>query len=82
MGESTSNEKKSFDFENLPLELQWEFARLGAGYSIRSVHNGQYLTIETGMQDVVTNAFPVSWALELDTFEADVWRYVQAVRLS
>jgi len=53
---------------------QWEFARLGAGYSIRSVHNGQYLTIETSMQDVVANIFPVSWAFESDTFETDVWR--------
>ncbi|TFK38581.1 hypothetical protein BDQ12DRAFT_723412 [Crucibulum laeve] len=57
---------------------QWIFSPLGAGYSIQSVYNGHYLTIENLNPaepiKVVASKFPMSWALEPDGFEEDVWR--------
>jgi len=56
---------------------QWEFSRLGPGYSIRSLYTGGYITLESGVIEgasLIATAFPTSWALEADDFEAGVWR--------
>jgi len=53
---------------------QWHFERLGAGWSIRSVHTGSYLTIEKGLGDrfpVVANAYPVAWAAHEEPSEEE-----------
>lgn len=52
---------------------------LGAGYSIRSVHSGHYITVDSGIGDgvsLIASLFPVSWEVEADTFEEGTWRYV------
>ncbi|KAK0455729.1 uncharacterized protein EV420DRAFT_557752 [Desarmillaria tabescens] len=54
---------------------QWEFATLGAEYSIRNVSNGSYLSIDfkNGLQElrpqVVALSYPVIWYVKL--YEAD-----------
>jgi len=55
---------------------QWEFAPLGEGYSIRSLYNGHYLTIEEGIHDgvrIIASRYPTSWALEVNDFEKGTW---------
>ena len=44
--------------------VQWLFAPLGDGYTIRSVLSGLYLTVEAGVSEgavLVATPFPVSW---------------------
>lgn len=55
---------------------QWEISPMGAGYSIRSVHNGNYVTIESGLADgtVVANPYPVSWVFDASDPEENVWK--------
>ncbi|KAF8151490.1 hypothetical protein B0H34DRAFT_130698 [Crassisporium funariophilum] len=60
---------------------KWEFARLGPGYSIRSLFNSAYITLQIGERDglnhgasLTVSQYPVSWALEADDFEAGIWR--------
>jgi hypothetical protein len=55
---------------------QWEFTPLGQGYSIRSMYNGHYLTIEDGIQQgtrIIASPYPVSWALEAVDLEQGIW---------
>jgi hypothetical protein len=50
---------------------------LGSGYSIRSPYTGGYITLETGVIEgatLIATAFPMSWVVEADDFEAGVWR--------
>jgi len=56
---------------------QWEISPLGAGYSIRSVHTGNYVTIESGLANgttVVANPYPVSWVFDASDCKEDVWK--------
>lgn len=57
---------------------QWEISPLGAGYSIKSVHTGNYVTIESGLANgttVVANPYPVSWVFDpSDCGKEDVWK--------
>lgn len=58
---------------------RWEFATLGAGYSIRSVYNGSYLSIDfKALHDlrphVVASSFPVSWDVKLYDADNGVYR--------
>ncbi|KAJ3506077.1 hypothetical protein NLJ89_g7073 [Agrocybe chaxingu] len=58
-------------------ELQWEFSRLGPGYSIRCLYNGAYITLGSGISEggnLIATPYPVSWAIEADDFEAGVYR--------
>ncbi|KAF8968533.1 hypothetical protein BDZ97DRAFT_1915985 [Flammula alnicola] len=56
---------------------KWEFTRLGPGFSIRSLFNGAYITLESGIIEgatMIASAYPVSWAVEVDDFEAGIYR--------
>ncbi|SJL01095.1 uncharacterized protein ARMOST_04411 [Armillaria ostoyae] len=58
---------------------RWEFATLGAGYSIRSVYNGSYLSIDfktlhEPRPHVVASSFPVSWDVKMYDAENGVYR--------
>ncbi|PPQ69124.1 hypothetical protein CVT26_003572 [Gymnopilus dilepis] len=56
---------------------KWEFAKLGAGYSIQSKHNGSYITLKSELGEdaaLIATPYPVSWELEADSYEPDVWR--------
>lgn len=56
---------------------------MGAGYSIRSVHNGNYVTIESGLADgtVVANPYPVSWVFDASDPEENDWVAEQRIML-
>ncbi|CAA7264521.1 unnamed protein product [Cyclocybe aegerita] len=56
---------------------QWEFSRLGPGYSISCLYNGMYMTLGSGISEggnMIAIPYPVSWAVEADDFEAGVYR--------
>jgi len=56
---------------------KWEFAKLGAGYSIQSKHNGSFITLKSDLAEnggLVATPYPVSWDLEADPYEAGLWR--------
>lgn len=59
-------------------DCKWEVKPLGAGYSIRSVLNGRYLTVENGANDgahIIATPYPVSWSVEPFYAERESWRY-------
>ncbi|EIW77949.1 carbohydrate-binding module family 13 protein [Coniophora puteana RWD-64-598 SS2] len=45
---------------------KWEFSPLGAGYSIKGMHSGTYLTCETVQMNatIIATPYPVSWSVE------------------
>lgn len=58
---------------------RWEFATLGAGYSIRSTYNGSYLSVDFKTlrelrPHVVASSFPVSWDVKMYDAENGVYR--------
>ncbi|KAF9467500.1 hypothetical protein BDZ94DRAFT_960420 [Collybia nuda] len=58
------------------LNQQWEVKQLGNGYSICSVLNGHYLTVEKGVYDgahIIATPYPVSWSVEPFDLERDSW---------
>lgn len=67
----------------MSLVVQWKFEPLGPGYSIRSLSNGSYMTVEAGIGNgvpIVGSPFPVSWELEADRSERGVWRQVESTK--
>lgn len=57
---------------------QWELTALGAGFAIRSVYNGAYLSIDLGSErkNIVGTMFPVSWDIRgLDSKQSGLYRY-------
>ncbi|KAK0455691.1 uncharacterized protein EV420DRAFT_1552763 [Desarmillaria tabescens] len=59
---------------------RWEFATLGAGYSIRSVYNGTYLSIDFKALNerrphIVASSFPVSWDVKLYDADNGLYRF-------
>jgi hypothetical protein len=65
---------------NVEQVSQWEFARLGKGWTIKSVCSGLYLTIQRGgtqtQVPITTNKYPVAWHLEIDDFDPTMVRSV------
>lgn len=67
------------------LKSQWELERLGPGYTIRSLYNGAYITLESGIASgatIIGTPYPVSWAVEPDDWEAGIYRYCGTVELN
>ncbi|KAF5319283.1 hypothetical protein D9619_008362 [Psilocybe cf. subviscida] len=56
---------------------KWDIERLGPGYTIRSIYNGSYVTLDSGIASGATligTPYPVSWAVEPDDWEAGIYR--------
>ncbi|KAG7094027.1 hypothetical protein E1B28_007649 [Marasmius oreades] len=56
---------------------QWTFERLGAGYSIRNVRNGAYLSVNLKNaigQPIETSYYPVSWELVVFDSQNNIYR--------
>ncbi|KAI0315945.1 hypothetical protein OF83DRAFT_1061200 [Amylostereum chailletii] len=56
---------------------QWEFSKLGAGFAIRNIRNGGYLSIadfgalaREGGAPVVATSFPMSWDVEAQSIDS------------
>lgn len=49
--------------------LQWEFAALGKGWTVKNVASGLYLTIEKGIGagvPIVASEYPVAWNVQIE----------------
>lgn len=56
------------------LRLQWEIIPLGAGYAIRSIRKGTYVTVDNALEEesfVIATDFPVAWDIEVSRVVAD-----------
>lgn len=56
------------------LRLQWEIVPLGAGYAIRSIRKGAYVTVDNALEEgsfVIVTDFPVAWDIEVSRVVAD-----------
>lgn len=55
------------------LRLQWEIIPLGAGYAIRSIRRGTYITVDNSLEEeafVVASDFPVAWDIQVSAVVA------------
>ncbi|KAF9269186.1 hypothetical protein L218DRAFT_994099 [Marasmius fiardii PR-910] len=67
-----ANTEKYEEFSN----QQWIFERLGAGYSIRCVRNGAYLSVNlrNGVGESIEASFyPVSWELQVFDLQNNIY---------
>ncbi|KAJ8079549.1 hypothetical protein PM082_011136 [Marasmius tenuissimus] len=56
---------------------QWNFERLGAGYSIQSMRNSAYLTVNSARpanNPIEASLFPVSWEIEVYDLQNSTYR--------
>ncbi|EIM84729.1 uncharacterized protein STEHIDRAFT_158445 [Stereum hirsutum FP-91666 SS1] len=52
----------------------WEIIPLGAGYAIRSIRKGTYITVDNALEEesfVIATDFPVAWDIEVSRVVAD-----------
>jgi len=67
-------------FIGADIATKWEFRKLGAGYSIKSLLDRQpelYLSVNSGVFEggsMIVSPFPVSWGMEADDYQPDLWR--------